>query len=86
MSEDGERTSRRGASRAPRRRGRPPKLSVPAIVAAAIELLDREGPDALTMRRLGAELGVEAMSLYRHVPSRDALLDALADAQEVFAG
>jgi AcrR family transcriptional regulator len=32
------------------------------------------------MRRLGAELGVEAMSVYRHVPGRDALLDAIADA------
>ena len=56
-----------------------PKLSSPAIVAAAIALLDREGADALTMRRLGAELGVEAMSLYRHVASRGALLDAIAE-------
>src|SRR5579859_2856148 len=65
---------------APRRpRGRPPKLSTAAIVAAAIGLLDRDGADALTMRRLGAELGVEAMSLYRHVAGRRALLDAIAD-------
>src|ERR1700761_1154812 len=62
-----------------RRRGRPAKLSRAAVVAAALALLDRDGVEALTMRRLGAELGVEAMSLYRHVPSRDALLDALAD-------
>jgi AcrR family transcriptional regulator len=60
-------------------RGRPRKLSAEAIVAAAIALLDREGAEALTMRRLGAELGVEAMSLYRHVSSRQALLDAVAD-------
>jgi AcrR family transcriptional regulator len=68
-----------GAPARARRRGRPRKLTMPAIVAAAIGLLDREGTDALTMRRLGAELGVEAMSLYRHVPSRGALLDAVAD-------
>jgi AcrR family transcriptional regulator len=61
-----------------RRRGRPAKLSQEAIVTAALALLDREGADALTMRRLGGELGVEAMSLYRHVADRSALLDALA--------
>ena len=61
------------------RRGRPPKLSREAILAAALDLLDREGADALTMRRLAAQLGVEAMSLYRHVADRAALLAALAD-------
>jgi AcrR family transcriptional regulator len=64
---------------AARPRGRPRKLSAEAIVTAAIALLDREGGDALTMRRLGADLGVEAMSLYRHVPNRRALLDAIAE-------
>ena len=62
-----------------RRRGRPAKLSRESILRAALALLDRDGADALTMRRLGAELGVEAMSLYRHVADRAALLDALAD-------
>lgn len=62
-----------------RRPGRPGKLSAETITTAALALLDRDGADALTMRRLGAELGVEAMSLYRHVASRDALLDAVAD-------
>jgi len=62
-----------------RRRGRPPKLSRASIVAAALALLDREGAEALTMRRLGSELGVEAMSLYRHVADRAALIRALAD-------
>jgi len=61
-----------------RRRGRPAKLSRESIVAAALALLDREGAEALTMRRLGSELGVEAMSLYRHLADRTALLDALA--------
>jgi AcrR family transcriptional regulator len=44
-----------------------------------VSLADREGLDALTMRRLGTELGVEAMSLYKHVPSKDQLLDDLVD-------
>jgi AcrR family transcriptional regulator len=57
-----------------RRAGRPAVLSVERIVAAAVAILDAEGPEALTMRRLGTELGVSAMSLYRHVPNRDALL------------
>ncbi|SDI97269.1 regulatory protein, tetR family [Nonomuraea jiangxiensis] len=43
-------------------------------MGAAVEILDTEGLDALTMRRLGTRLGVAAMSLYRHVPGRDALL------------
>jgi AcrR family transcriptional regulator len=67
------------AANQPRRRGRPAKLSRDSILAAALALLDREGADALTMRRLGSELGVEAMSLYRHFADRAALLEALAD-------
>jgi AcrR family transcriptional regulator len=62
---------------APRKRGRPPRLSRPAIFRAALQLIDAEGAQALTMRRLGAEMGVEAMSLYRHVSSKDALLDGI---------
>ncbi|MER6509138.1 TetR/AcrR family transcriptional regulator C-terminal domain-containing protein [Nonomuraea sp. NPDC001636] len=61
-------------TQAPRRAGRPAVLTVERIVAAAVGILDAEGPDALTMRRLGADLGVAAMSLYRHVPNRDALV------------
>src|SRR5437660_9826686 len=45
-------------------------LTTERIVEAAIELIDREGLDALSMRRLGAALGVEAMSLYRHFRSK----------------
>lgn len=40
---------------------------------------DREGLEALSMRKLGAELGVEAMSLYNHVPNKDALLDGMVE-------
>lgn len=47
-----------------------------------MELADQEGIDALSMRSLARRVGVEAMSLYHHVPNKDALLDAMAD--EVF--
>lgn len=50
------------------------------VLQAALALADAHGIGALSMRRLGAELGVEAMSLYRHVPSKDALFDAMVDA------
>ena len=45
------------------------------IVATALRLVDQEGLAALSMRRLGRELGVEAMAIYRHVPHKEALLD-----------
>jgi TetR/AcrR family transcriptional regulator, tetracycline repressor protein len=53
-------------------------LSTDALVDAAIDLVDREGHAALSMRRLAAELGSSPMSLYRHVEDRQALLEALA--------
>jgi len=56
---------------------RKPGLSRDAILDAAIGLLDRDGLAALSMRKLGAALGVEAMSLYNHVPSKDSLLDGI---------
>lgn len=49
------------------------------IAAAAVALGDREGVDALTMRRIGSELGVEAMSLYNHVANKEDLFDAIGD-------
>src|SRR2546427_10692734 len=52
-------------------------LSLERIAAAAVALIDGDGLDALSMRRLGAELGVDAMSLYRHFPSKAALLQAV---------
>lgn len=55
-------------------------LTPDRVTDAALALADEHGLEALTMRRLGAALGVEAMSLYRHVASKEALLDALADA------
>lgn len=50
------------------------------IVAAAIDYVDRHGLPGLTMRKLGANLGVEAMALYRHLPGKEDLLDAVVDA------
>jgi AcrR family transcriptional regulator len=49
------------------------------VLGAAIEIIDRQGLRALTMRRLGAHLGVEAMALYRYVPSRENLLDGVVE-------
>lgn len=55
------------------------RLSRPLVVAAALELIDTEGLGALSMRRVGQALGVEAMSLYGYVANREALLDAVVD-------
>ncbi|MGY1745964.1 TetR/AcrR family transcriptional regulator [Blastococcus sp. SYSU D00695] len=49
------------------------------ILGAAVEFIDRHGLGALTMRRLGAALGVEAMALYRYVPGREQLLDGVVE-------
>ena len=54
-------------------------LTAESIVAAALEVADTEGLEAVTMRRVGAQLGVAAMSLYRHVPNKDTLLELMAD-------
>jgi AcrR family transcriptional regulator len=45
------------------------------VLAAALELVDEDGLAALSMRRLGARLEVEAMTLYHHVPNKEAVLD-----------
>ncbi|NUP15720.1 MAG: TetR/AcrR family transcriptional regulator [Streptomyces sp.] len=49
------------------------------VRAAALDLVDREGLPALSMRRLGTELGVEAMALYRYAVSKEALLDGVVE-------
>src|SRR5919107_214036 len=49
------------------------------ILREAVRFIDAHGRDRLTMRRLGAELGVEAMALYRYVPGRDQLLDGVVE-------
>ncbi len=55
-------------------------LSRERIVDTAIALVDAEGLDALTMRRLGAELGIDPMAVYYYVPNKAALLDAVVEA------
>jgi AcrR family transcriptional regulator len=62
-----------------RARGRPPTIDREAVLDAAIRLLDAEGVEALTMRRLASELGVSAMAPYRYVGSKDELLMVLVD-------
>ena len=70
---------------APRSRLRDPgstpqrPLNRDVILDGAVALIEREGPDALSMRRLGATLGVEAMAIYHHFDSRDELLAAIGD-------
>ena len=58
---------------------RPAGLDRDRILQAAISFIDEQGLASLTMRRLGASLGVEAMALYRYVPGREDLLDAVVD-------
>lgn len=64
---------------AARPRGQHAGLTRQAVLAAAVELVDEHGLAALSMRRLGAELGVEAMALYHHVGSKEELLDGLVE-------
>jgi AcrR family transcriptional regulator len=63
--------------------GSPPSERVPLsrqrIVAAAVDFIDEGGLPTLTMRRLGERMGVEAMSFYRYVPSREDLLDLVVE-------
>lgn len=54
-------------------------LSRERVLAAAVARADADGMPALTMRRLAADLGVEAMSLYHHLPGKNGLLDGLVD-------
>jgi AcrR family transcriptional regulator len=65
------------------RAGGRPGLTRARVLTSAIELADRIGLEALTMRRLGQELGVEAMSIYGHVANKDDLHNRMVDA--VFA-
>lgn len=64
-----------GGPEVPRR-----SLDTAAVVREAVRLADEQGVDSLTMRQLGARLGVQAMSLYRYVGGREALLDAMVAA------
>lgn len=54
-------------------------LSRERVLRAAVALADQSGIDSMTMRKLGQELGVEAMSLYNHVANKDDILDGIVD-------
>lgn len=65
---------------APRRRGgRRARLSRELVLRAGLEVADERGLEAMTMHAIGQRLGVEAMSLYRHVRNKDDILDGIAD-------
>src|ERR1700737_2104420 len=64
------------ARRAAKRRA---ALTRERILQAAISLADRDGIESLSMRKLGQELGVEAMSLYNHVRNKVDMLDGMVD-------
>jgi AcrR family transcriptional regulator len=72
---------RRGAGK----RGPRPGLSADAIVDAAVRLADAEGLEAVSMARVAAELGFTTMSLYRHVTSKDELLQLMWNASALGA-
>ncbi|MEW1902598.1 TetR/AcrR family transcriptional regulator [Streptomyces sp. NPDC086147] len=71
----------RGAPPGKARRGRPPTtaLNQKRILDTALALVEREGPDALTLRRLGAELGTNHTAVLRHFSGKDEILLGLAD-------
>ncbi|HEY6608435.1 MAG TPA: TetR/AcrR family transcriptional regulator C-terminal domain-containing protein [Candidatus Limnocylindria bacterium] len=54
-------------------------LSRERVLRAAVDLADREGIGSLSMRKIGQELGVEAMSLYNHVANKEEILDGIVD-------
>ncbi|HEU4354088.1 MAG TPA: TetR/AcrR family transcriptional regulator C-terminal domain-containing protein [Actinomycetota bacterium] len=62
--------------------GRPHRepLTRERVIQVALEIMDREGVDAITMRHVGRALGVEAMSLYNHVKDKQDLLDGITGA------
>jgi AcrR family transcriptional regulator len=55
------------------------KITSELVLATALELIDRDGADALSMRRLGAALDRDPMILYRHAPGKAALLDGVVE-------
>ncbi len=60
--------------------GKRPGLNRERIAAAAVGLVDRDGLESFGVRRLAAELGVDPMSIYNHIPGKVALLDAISEA------
>lgn len=81
MVRSNDKVSRRGAGRP--RAGQEP-LTRGRILVAALRVVDGEGMGALSMRRLAAELGVNPMSIYHHLPGKDAVVSGLVG--DVFSG
>lgn len=67
------------ASPSGRRQGRPAVISREKILSVALRIADEQGLQRLTMRRLGAELGVDPMAVYHHVADKAALFDGLIE-------
>jgi TetR/AcrR family transcriptional regulator, tetracycline repressor protein len=67
------------SQRSPERARRRQRLNTERVVDETLAMIDEGGMAAVTMRRLAARLGVEAMSLYKHVANRDKLFDAVVD-------
>jgi len=63
----------------PPRRPTRPALTRDYIVATALEIIDADGVDGLSMRRLGTRLGADPMAVYHHVPGKAALFDAVVE-------
>ena len=67
------------AEREGRSKGRTGPVTAEAVVDAALVMIDEEGLDALTMRRLAHDLGVEPVTIYRQLPNKDAILAGVAE-------
>ncbi|MCC3326145.1 TetR/AcrR family transcriptional regulator C-terminal domain-containing protein [Nocardia abscessus] len=81
MAEPIDRTSARSGNRRPKRavgRGDGP-VTRAGVLTAALEIIDRDGVDALSMRRLAEAVGRDPMVIYRHVPNKAAVLDGVAE-------
>src|SRR6266481_8370899 len=74
MTESIEARERQIAAPAARR-----PLTRERILQTGLQLIDQQGLEAFTMRKLAQELGVDPMSIYRHVENKDALLDGVAE-------
>jgi len=76
---DGKPTRLGWVARSPDRSGDRQPLTRDQIVGAAIKLIDAEGLEGFSMRRLGQELGAGATTLYWHVKDKDQLIDLVLD-------
>jgi AcrR family transcriptional regulator len=72
-------TAQTGPPAARPRAGRPAALTREQVLVAALEIIDQDGVEALTMRRLGQALDRNPMGIYRHAADKDALLDGVVE-------